>query len=101
MGGRAAKRKGGSFEREIVARLQSLGISAEKIPLSGAAGGSFDHDISCPVRGIDRKLEAKRRARAFGTIYGMLGQNYAVVIRDDRTPILIVMRLDDWAELAK
>ena len=97
-----SKRKGDGFEREVVAYLQEQGIAAEKIPLSGAVkGGSFDSDIRCPVRGLDRKIECKRRAQAFGTLYGFLGPNYAVCVRDNRTEPLIVMRLKDFAELAK
>lgn len=97
-----SKIKGSGFEREVVAILQEHGIAAEKIPLSGAIkGGSFEGDIACPVRGIDRKLECKRRAQSFGTLYGFIGTNYAVVVRDNRTPPLVVMRLTDFAELAK
>ena len=97
-----SKRKGDGFEREIVAQLQECGIAAERVPLSGAVKtSSFDHDIRCPVRGVDRKLECKRRAQAFATLYGFIGSNYAVVVRDNRTPPLVVMRLSDWAELAK
>ena len=97
-----SKRKGDGFEREVVAILQENGILAERVPLSGAVKtNSFDHDIRCPVRGVDRKLECKRRAQAFGTLYGFIGGNYAVVIRDNKTPPLVVMRLSDWAELAK
>ncbi len=97
-----SKRKGDSFEREIVAALQDRGLAAEKVPLSGAVkGGSFDHDVTCPVRGKDRKIECKRRARAFASIYAMLGENHFLAIRDNRTPPLIVMRLEDFAELAK
>jgi hypothetical protein len=97
-----SKRKGSGFEREVVALLQERGIAAEKVPLSGAIkGGSFDHDVTCPVRGSDRKIECKRRARAFGTIYALLGPNDYLAIRDDHTPPLIVMTLDAFAELAK
>jgi len=100
MGGRAPKRKGNGFEREVVARLQELGLAAERIPLSGAAGGSFDHDVSCPVRGDDKKLECKRRARQFGVVDGMLGGNFALVCRDDRSRCLVVMTLENFAALA-
>ena len=97
-----SKRKGDGFEREVVAILQDSGIAAERVPLSGAVKtDSFDHDIRCPVRGVDRKLECKRRAKAFGTLYGFIGGNYAVVVRDNKTPPLIIMRLSDWADLAK
>lgn len=97
-----SKNKGSGFEREVVVILQSHGIAAEKIPLSGAVkGGKFEGDIDCPVRGTDRKLECKRRARQFGTIYGWMAGNFALVVRDDRTEPLVVMRLSDFAELAK
>lgn len=98
-----SKRKGSGFEREVVKALQEIGIAAaERVPLSGAVkGGSFEGDIECPVRGINRKLECKRRARAFGTLYGWLGNNFGLVVRDDRTEPLVVLRLRDFAELAK
>jgi hypothetical protein len=96
-----SKRKGNGFEREVVSRLQDLGIAAERIPLSGSAGGSFDHDVSCPVRGLDKKIECKRRARKFGVVDSMLGGNFALVCRDDRSRTLVVMTLENFAELAK
>lgn len=90
-----------NFEREIVHALQELGLSAEKIPLSGAAGGSFTGDISVPVQGEDWRLECKRRKRSFVTVYQCIGDNKAVVIRDDHTPALVVMPLETFAKLAK
>lgn len=97
-----SKRKGAGYEREVVAFLQEQGIAAEKIPLSGAVkGGSFEGDIDCPVRGIDKKLECKRRRGGFKTLYGWLDTNYGLVIRDDNCPSLIVLRLSDFAELAR
>jgi hypothetical protein len=97
-----SKRKGDGFEREVVKALQERGLAAEKIPLSGAVkGGSFEGDITVPVRGADKKLECKRRARSFGTIYGWMGDNFALVVRDNNTPPLVVMRLDDFAKLAQ
>src|SRR5690242_11090162 len=96
-----SKRKGSGFEREVVALLQAGGIAAERIPLSGAVGGSFTGDVVCPVRGTDRKLECKRRARAFGTLYRWMAGNFALVVRDDRTEPLVVMRLKDFTELAR
>ena len=100
-GGVGPRRKGCAFEREIVAALQKLGIAAERVPLSGAVKTSrFDHDISCPVRGLDRRIEAKRRRRAFTTIDNMLGANFALVVRDDRSRALVIMTLSSFAELA-
>lgn len=96
-----SKRKGSGFERQVVAILQEAGIAAERVPLSGAAGGSHTGDVDCPVRGEDKKLECKRRRAGFKTIYGWLGANYALAIRDDHTEPLVVLRLTDFARLAK
>lgn len=102
MGGSSAKRKGSAFEREVVALLQSHGIAAEKVPLSGAVkGGKFEADIDCPVRGVDRKLECKRWKGGFKTINKFMQGNYALVTRDDHCEALIVLRLKDFAEIAK
>src|SRR6516225_10392799 len=91
-GGAGPRRKGCAFEREIVAALQQLGIAAERVPLSGAVKTSrFDHDVSCPVRGVDRRIECKRRKRSFGTIDKMLGGNFALIVRDDNSPPLVIM----------
>jgi Holliday junction resolvase len=101
-GGRSPKRKGSGFEREVVELLEALGVAAERVPLSGAVkGGKFDHDISCPVRGTDRRIECKRRARAFATIDKMLGGNFALIVRDDRSRPLVVMTIEKFAELAR
>ena len=103
-GGRSPKRKGTQWERDVVALLQSFGIAgARRVPLSGAikSSFSFDHDVTCPVRGTDRRLECKRRGRAFVTIDTMLGNHFALVCRDDRSRPLVVMCLEDWVELAK
>jgi Holliday junction resolvase len=100
-GGRSPKRKGDAFEREVVALLQEVGLAAERVPLSGAVKTSrFDHDVSVPVRGIDRRIECKRRARAFATVDNMLAGNFALVVRDDRSRPLVVMTLATFAELA-
>ncbi len=45
MPGRAPRRKGDRIEREIVALHRERGVKAERVPLSGAAGGSFSGDV--------------------------------------------------------
>lgn len=97
-----SKRKGSGFELEVVRLLQEQGIAAEKVPLSGAVkGGSFEADINCPVRGVDRKLECKRRKLGFKTMYGWLNGVFGVVHRDDHCEPLVTMRLKDFAGLVK
>lgn len=99
-----SKRKGDGFEREMVARLQELGLAAEKVPLSGAVKtDSFDHDlkISVPILGADVKAECKRAKRKFGTIDGMLGPNAVLFVRDDHSRPLVVMTVETFASMAR
>lgn len=93
--------KGAKFERRVVSELQAAGIGAEKVPLSGAVkGGKYDHDLSVPVRGVDRKIECKVRASGFATIYKWLEGNYGLCIACDRADALVIVRLVDFAQLA-
>lgn len=96
-----SKRKGDDFERAVVAAFAEHGLLASKMPFSGALGGEWHGDIHVPVRGEKKTFECKRRARAFGTIYGWLGQHYGLIIRDNRCPTLVVLRFDDFAKLAR
>jgi len=43
--GKFSRDKGARGEREIVGRHLALGIRAERVPLSGAGGGSFRGDV--------------------------------------------------------
>ena len=102
-GGAAPRRKGATFERGVVALLQERGLNAVRVPCSGSVKTSnkFDHDVTVTIHGVDRRIECKRRKRAFATIDTMLGNNYALVCRDDRSRPLVVMTIDTFTELAK
>mgnify|MGYP001565889161 FL=1 len=99
--GMKSRRKGAGFEREVVHFLQDRWLAAERVPLSGAAGGSYVDDVTSPVRVEDKRFECKRRASGFKTLYGWLGSSYGVIFRDDHCEPLIVLRLEDFARLAK
>jgi hypothetical protein len=94
--------KGNKFERRCVKELQGDGIGAERIPLSGSAGGSFTGDINVPVRGEDKRIECKtsKRGAGFKTLYGWLEGRYALMLTQPRSDILVVLRLSDFAKLA-
>lgn len=64
-------------------------------------GGKYRGDIKLMVMGIEQSLECKRRARAFASLAAWLGQNYALVIRDDRCEPMVVMSLRDWTNLIR
>ena len=71
-GGRRSRDKGNRTERAIVKALQERGFGAERIPLSGAAGGSYVGDLTVPVLGVDRCVEVKARRDGFRELYGWL-----------------------------
>ena len=57
--------KGNRREREIVQRHRDLGIDAQRVPLSGAAGGRFSGDIDLnPFGAEDTTLTTEVKARA-------------------------------------
>jgi hypothetical protein len=72
-GGCPSRQKGNRLERAIVRLLQDKGFAAERVPLSGSAGGSYSGDLT----GRD-----------------------ALVIRADRRDALVVLPLRLAAEIA-
>jgi hypothetical protein len=98
-----SKAKGSRGELEVVRALQAEGIAAEKQPLSGALGGRWKSDISAPILGQDITLQCKWKADGFKTLYDLLEKegDYGLCLRANRKPWLIVLRLDDFAYLAR
>jgi Holliday junction resolvase len=99
-GGRASRQKGDRLERAVVKLLQDAGLGAERIPLSGSAGGSFSGDISVPVCNRDLILEAKSRARGFSQIYAWLQNSDALIVKSDRHDAIVILPLKLAAEIA-
>jgi Holliday junction resolvase len=99
-GGRSPRQKGNRAERAIVKFLQARGFAAERVPLSGSAGGSYLGDITVPVLGIDRVVEVKVRADGFRELYRWLIDRDILVIRADRSEPLVVISLKLAAEIA-
>lgn len=95
-----SRAKGDRFETEVVKSCLSDGIPAQRVPLSGAAGGMFGGDIQVVIRPGQKKLECKVRMDRWQTEYGWLEGNYALVIKRDRSEPLVIMRLSDWKKLA-
>lgn len=91
--GKRSRDKGARFEREVVHILQDHGRAGERVPLSGAAGGSYTQDVTAPVLGDDWRLECKSRARDFTRIYDWLDGADALVIKADRKRPLVVLDL--------
>jgi Holliday junction resolvase len=100
MSGRASRDKGNRAERAIVRYLQDHGFSAERVPLSGSAGGSYLGDLTVPVLNIDRTVEVKVRAKGFRQLYDWLIDRDILIVRADRSEPLVVLPLKLAAEIA-
>lgn len=92
-----AKQKGDRIEREIVDLHKEINIPAQRVPLSGAAGGVFTGDV---VIG-DMRAEVKCRASGSGfkTLELWLGSNDLLFLRRDRQQPLIVMPWTTYEKL--
>lgn len=102
-----SRQKGDRFERQCVHALEELGVPAERVPLSGAAGGSHTDDLTVEVCGQVERIECKTRARAWSDLFGWLNPPhherppFALFIKADRTDTLVVMPLETFARLSK
>jgi hypothetical protein len=99
--GLLSRNKGARTERALVRLLQERGFAAEHVPLSGASGGRYSGDISVPVLGDDWRVEVKCRADGFRELYAWLDGNDALIVKGDRQPPLIVLRLDRGADIVR
>ncbi|WP_426525051.1 putative PDDEXK endonuclease [Bradyrhizobium sp. McL0615] len=99
-GGKASRQKGNRAERAIVKFLQTQGFSAERVPLSGSAGGSYLGDLTVPIMGTDRVVEVKCRADGFRELYKWLVDRDILIVRADRSEPLVVLPLKLAAEIA-
>ncbi len=94
-GGKAPKRKGSGYEREIVKQAQLVGLPANRMPLSGACVG-YENDVK--IGNI--VIEAKRRSKPISkTLDDILNESIrrggsAVVTRSDNGESRVYMNLD-------
>jgi hypothetical protein len=89
-GGRASRQKGDRLERAIVRLLQDHGLSAERVPLSGSAGGSYRGDLTVPLLGRALVIEAKARKDGFRELYAWLEAREVIVRADRKAPLCIL-----------
>lgn len=88
--GKSQRDKGARSEREF-AKL----IGGERVPLSGAAGGSYVGDVI----GLGLTWECKVRGDGFKQLYGWLDGKDALAVKADRKQWLAVLSLETLLEL--
>ena len=106
MSGRRSRDKGCRAEREIVNLHRALGVHAERVPLSGAAGGRFSGDVDVYALGRDEgplvtEVKARKSGAGFVTLEKWLGENDAIFLRRDRAEPLVVLPWATWTRLVR
>lgn len=106
MPGRAPRQKGDRIEREIVKLHIEIGVKAERVPLSGAAGGSFSGDVDVYAAGPDAaplvtEVKARANGAGFKNIERWLGENDALFLRRDRAEPMVVLPWRTWRGLVE
>ena len=100
MSGAQHRHKGNRLERALVRALQDHGFAAERVPLSGSAGGSYTGDLTVPLLGRDLRVEAKARGHGFQQLYNWLSGADLLIVRADRSEPLVVLSMKLAIEIA-
>jgi len=97
MGGRASRDKGNRVERKVVGLLAERGITAERVPLSGAAGGSYSGDVQ--IGSLRAEVKARKSGEGFRTLEKWKGDNDLLILSRDRAEPLIVMDFELFTKM--
>jgi hypothetical protein len=101
-GGKASRIKGVGFERDCVNIKNAFGLSAKRVPLSGAMAG-YPGDIVYLEQGNQVIAECKVSKKKFKDLYDWLGGHPDVtrlIIKRAGKKALVVLPLDAYCVLA-
>ena len=94
--GRSTRNKGLRVEREIVDRHKSLNIKAERVPLSGAAGGSFKGDVCIGDRPFRAEVKARKTGDGFKKLEQWLGDNDMLFLKRNNKLPMVTLSWDTY-----
>jgi hypothetical protein len=90
-----SKQKGDRREREVVEALRTLSplIQAQRVPLSGAAGGKFSGDVRIEAGGqfFTAEVKARRDGDGWKKLAGWLADHDLLFLIADRKAPLVAM----------
>jgi len=105
MSGARRRRKGDRRERELVERHKTIGVHAERYPLSGASrfrGSGHDIDIYAFGREaapLVAESKARKNGAGFTTLEKWLGEYDVLFLRRNNADPLVVLPWRVWAAL--
>lgn len=98
--GKPSRDKGNRVERSIVNACLDANIQAERVPLSGASGGSYTGDmILCDK--FRCEIKARKDGSGFKLLYKWKAGNDILIVKQDRSSPLFIMDLDTLSQLIK
>lgn len=93
------REKGNRVERKVVGLIRELGWHAQRVPLSGGAGGDFLGDIHARLPSTDTtkypheviECKSRKNMAGYGSVNAWLGENdYLVLDRPFTTPLVVM-----------
>ena len=95
--GSKERNKGLRVEREIVQKLKDVGIPAERVPVSGAAGGSYPGDVV--FGGWVAEVKERKDGEGFKKIEEWLGDNDCLILKKNNSDHTVVLPWDHFVKL--
>ena len=98
--GKMQRNKGARVENELVYAHIDDGIPCERVPLSGAAGGSFGGDLVIAGR-FRAEVKARASGEGFTTLERWLGENDVLLLKRNRAKPLAVLPWDMYVKVIR
>ncbi len=92
--GAMQRRKGRAGEQEVVNLAKSHGLEARRTWQTATSPDAVER--CCDLRISGKRVQCKRRKRAWSDLYAALCGVDLVACRSDNLPWLVVMRFEDW-----
>jgi hypothetical protein len=105
--GNHARNKGARAERAILEKLHSLGLEAQRVPLSGAAHGLYAGDINIEDGTLIAEVKARASGGGFKTISNWIGMDDPdgphdlLILREDRSDPLVVLTWECFSRFVR
>lgn len=91
-----SKRKGNTFEREVVNKAKNRGIEAKRAYASNGMSLGLEEDVDALISGF--KVQCKRRKRIASWLKPPESCDM-VLVRENRGETFVVMNYEDWLNL--
>ena len=98
--GKMQRNKGARVENELVHAHIDDGIPCQRVPLSGAAGGSFGGDLVIAGR-FRAEVKARASGEGFTTLERWLGENDVLLLKRNRAAPLVVLPWNVYTKLMR